>query len=68
MGPVLVLIMIDEYYQKWLDNDKEVQILPHTPRALTIFLDTKILICQLLGPDLGGVWESTHKIGELAIF
>ena len=54
--------------KKWLDNDKKVQILPHTPHALKIFLDTKIPVCHLLGPILGGVWESTHKIGELAIF
>ena len=37
-------------------------ILAHDPpRALTIFLDLKIARCQLLGPDPGGVWESTHK-------
>ena len=35
---------------------------PYSPRALTIFLDPQIAICQLFGPDSEGVWESTHKV------
>ena len=35
---------------------------PYSPRALTIFLDPQITICQLFGPDSEGVWESTHKV------
>ena len=43
------------------------------PQYFCIFFDPKIVICKLLGLDLGDVWESKHKIsaisdGEMALF
>ena len=41
---------------------------PYPIPPLNDILDPKIAICQLLGPDLGGVWESTHKFSANSAF
>ena len=41
---------------------------PPPAPPLTIFLDPKIPVSQLLGPDPGGVWDSKHKFSAKTHF
>ena len=40
----------------------KVEAIPKLRPCLNDIFKPEIAICHILGPDLGGIWESKHKV------